>query len=188
MHPGARAILEAKAMKLVGGRDTPLLVAGHGAVQGVFLADRADVMLSYCSGSGPVMQEIPGLVSVALPPELAVGPAYGMILQTEHPLAARFALFVLSEHYGTHRSHVGCGFVDATCCATRDACDSLCLGQPGAGTIMSDALGSFGDLRLDKGGLRSLNGWSRARRYACGVWAATELESFGWDGSLPTRR
>jgi ABC-type molybdate transport system substrate-binding protein len=97
VHPGAQAILEAKAMKLVGGPSTPLLVTGHGAVQGVFLADRADVMLGYCSGSGPVMQEIPGLTSVALPPPLTVGPAYGMAVLSDQPLAARFALFVMSE-------------------------------------------------------------------------------------------
>jgi molybdate transport system substrate-binding protein len=97
IHPGAQAILEAKAMKLVGGPNTPLLIAGHGAVQGVFLADRADVMIGYCSGSGPVMQDVPGLTNVALPSALAVGPAYGMAVLSDHPLAARFALFVMSE-------------------------------------------------------------------------------------------
>jgi molybdate transport system substrate-binding protein len=97
VHPGARAILEAKAMKLVGGPNTPLLVSGHGAVQGVFLADRADVMLGYCSGSGPVMQEIAGLTSVTLPSSLTVGPAYGLVVLSDRPMAARFALFVMSE-------------------------------------------------------------------------------------------
>lgn len=97
IHPGARAILEGKAMKLVGRPNTPPLVAGRGAVQGVFLANRADVMLGYCSGSGPVMREVPGLSSVALPPALTVGPAYGMIVLSDHALADRFALFVMSE-------------------------------------------------------------------------------------------
>ncbi len=97
VHQGARAILEAKALKLVGGPDTPLLVPGRGAVQGVFLADRADIMLSYCSGGGPVMREISGLTSVELPPALTVGPAYGLIILSDAPLAARVALYVLSE-------------------------------------------------------------------------------------------
>jgi molybdate transport system substrate-binding protein len=97
VRPGAQIILQSKAMKLVGGPNTPPLVAGRGAVQGVFLADRADVMLGYCSSSGPVMQEVPGLTNVALPPALTVGPAYGLIVLSNHPLAARFALFVLSE-------------------------------------------------------------------------------------------
>jgi ABC-type molybdate transport system substrate-binding protein len=97
VHPGARAILEAKALTLVGGPNTPLLVPGHGAVQGVFLADRADIMLGYCSGAAPILREIPGLTNVALPANLTVGPAYGMIVLSDHPLAQRFALFVMSE-------------------------------------------------------------------------------------------
>jgi molybdate transport system substrate-binding protein len=97
VHPGAEAILRAKAMKLVGGPNSVPLVLGRGAVQGIFLADRADVMLGYCSSSVPVMQEIPGLVNVPLPPSLTVGPAYGLIVLSDQPLAARFALFVLSE-------------------------------------------------------------------------------------------
>ena len=45
LHPGAQGILEAKALKLVGGPNTPLLMPGRGAVQGIFLSDSADVML-----------------------------------------------------------------------------------------------------------------------------------------------
>ena len=97
VHPGAQAILQAKAMKLVGGPNSTPPVPGRGAVQGIFLADRADVMLGYCNSSGPVMREIAGLVNVALPPSLMVGPAYGLIVLSDQPLAARFALFVLSE-------------------------------------------------------------------------------------------
>jgi ABC-type molybdate transport system substrate-binding protein len=95
VHPGARAILEAKAMKLVGGADTPLLVPGKGAVEGVFLADKADVMLGYCSGSAAVMRAVPGLVSVPLPPDLTVGPAYGMAVGPS-TVALRFAVFIMS--------------------------------------------------------------------------------------------
>jgi molybdate transport system substrate-binding protein len=97
VHHGAQGILEAKALQLFGRANTPPLVPGHGAVQGVFLADRADVVLSYCSGVAPVIREIPDLASVTLPPSLTVGPAYGLIVLSDHPLAARFALFVLSE-------------------------------------------------------------------------------------------
>ena len=54
-------------------------------------------MLGYCSSAEPVMREISGLASVPLPPALTVGPAYGLIVLTDQPLAARFVLFVLSE-------------------------------------------------------------------------------------------
>jgi ABC-type molybdate transport system substrate-binding protein len=97
MHPGAQAILQRKAMQLVGGPNSRPLVPGRGAVQGIFLADRADVMLGYCSSGPAVMREIQGLTNVPLPSSLAVGPAYGLIVLSDRPMAARFALFVLSE-------------------------------------------------------------------------------------------
>jgi hypothetical protein len=40
---------------------------------------------------------------------------------------------------------------------------------------MEWSLGSFGDLRLDKGGLRSSNGWSRARQCACAALAVSAV-------------
>jgi ABC-type molybdate transport system substrate-binding protein len=97
LHPGAKSALEAKALMLVGGADSKPLMPGKGQVQGVFLADRADMMLGYCSGSADVIRDVPGLVSVPLPADLTVGPAYGMVVLTDSTVAARFALFVMSE-------------------------------------------------------------------------------------------
>lgn len=34
------------------------LIPGHAAVEGIFLANRADVMLGYCSGSAAVMHAV----------------------------------------------------------------------------------------------------------------------------------
>jgi molybdate transport system substrate-binding protein len=98
VRAGARAALEAKAQKLYGGgAKTPPLVPGKGAVEGIFLADRADVTLAYCSGAAGIAGEVPGLAIVPLPPELAVGPAYGMVVLDAKPVALRFATFVMSE-------------------------------------------------------------------------------------------
>lgn len=97
VHPGAQAILQHKAMQLVGGPNSKPLVPGQGPVQGIFLANRADVMLGYCSSAQAVMRDMQGLTSVPLLPALTVGPAYGLIVLSDNPLAARFALFVLSE-------------------------------------------------------------------------------------------
>ena len=95
---GAGATLRAKAQKLFGGGDaTPLLVAGKGAVEGIFLADRADVTLTYCSATDEVTREVPGLAVVSLPPELSVGATYGMVLLTGKQVTLRFAAFVMSE-------------------------------------------------------------------------------------------
>ena len=98
IRAGAGAALEAKAQQLYGGGvKTPPLVPGKGAVEGIFLSDRADVGLAYCSGAPAVVREVPGLVVVPLPPELSVGPAYGMVLLNTKPLTLRFATFVMSE-------------------------------------------------------------------------------------------
>ena len=98
VHPGARATLETKALKLVGGGGaTPLLVPGKGAVEGIFLADRADVMLGYCSSTASVIAAIPGLIAIPLPPALAVGAEYGMVLMNDHAATLRLAAFVMSE-------------------------------------------------------------------------------------------
>jgi ABC-type molybdate transport system substrate-binding protein len=97
IRPGAQAVLRQKALTLVGGPDSKPLVPGRGAVQGIFLSHAADMMLGYCSSAEAVLRELPDLVNVALPPALTVGPAYGLVVLSDHRLAARFALFVLSE-------------------------------------------------------------------------------------------
>lgn len=97
IRPGAKAALEAKALKLVGGPESKPLIAGKGQVEGVFLTNAADMMLGYCSSAETVQRSLPELVSVPLPPDISVGPAYGMVVLTDNPLAYRFALFVMSE-------------------------------------------------------------------------------------------
>jgi ABC-type molybdate transport system substrate-binding protein len=98
VHTGARAALEAKAQQLFGGAaKTPRLIPGKGDVEGIFLSNRADVVLAYCSGAPAAVREIPDLAAVPLPPELTVGPAYGMVLLNGKPVTLRFAAFVMSE-------------------------------------------------------------------------------------------
>lgn len=97
VRPGAREMLERKALQLVGGPDSKPLVPGRAAIEGIFLSGRADMMLGYCSSGVPVVRAMPDLVNVPLPAELSVGPAYGLVVLTDDPEAARLALFVLSE-------------------------------------------------------------------------------------------
>jgi molybdate transport system substrate-binding protein len=98
VKPGSRATLEAKAKKLVGGGEkTPPLVAGKGAVEGIFLSDQADVMLIYCSAVAAVQKEVPTLTSIKLPSALAVQPADGLVILDSKPVALRFVAFVMSE-------------------------------------------------------------------------------------------
>src|SRR5580698_1801533 len=98
IKPGARATLEAKAKKLVGGGEkTPPLVPGKGAVEGIFLSDQADVMLIYCSAVSAIQKEVPSLISMKLPSTLAVQPADGLVILNSKPVALRFVAFVMSE-------------------------------------------------------------------------------------------
>jgi ABC-type molybdate transport system substrate-binding protein len=98
VRAGARAILENKALKLVGGgAATPALVPGKGPVEGVFVGNHADVMLVYCSGAGAVAHSLPNVSVVPLPPDLAVRATYGMVLLNTKPVTMRFAVFVMSE-------------------------------------------------------------------------------------------
>jgi molybdenum ABC transporter molybdate-binding protein len=98
LKPGARATLEAKAKKLVGGGEkTPPLVPGKGAVEGIFQSDAADVMLIYCSAVPALQKEMPSLASIKLPPALTVDPADGMVIVNDKPVALRFVAFVMSE-------------------------------------------------------------------------------------------
>lgn len=97
LHPGAKATLDAKAMRLVGGPTTMVAVAGHSPTAAIFLADRADLLIYYCSGAPATLREVPGLTVVALPPALAVPAVYGAVVLTDDPAAQRLALFILSD-------------------------------------------------------------------------------------------
>ncbi len=97
VRPGARAVLEAKAQQLLGHPGVAPLVAGHGMAEGVFLSGRADVLIGYCSGADAVERAVPDLVAVPFPRPLQVSVAYGLIVLSDNPLAARFALFILSD-------------------------------------------------------------------------------------------
>jgi|KBSMisStandDraft_5_1062788.scaffolds.fasta_scaffold161136_2 hypothetical protein len=53
---------------------------------------------------------------------------------------------------------------------------------------MDMSLGTFGDLRLDKRGVRSSNRWSHARLCVCAVWVVTAVASFRLGGFSPARK
>lgn len=98
LKAGARATLEAKAKKLVGGGEkTPPLVQGKGAIEGIFLSDSADLMLIYCSAIPAIQKEVPTLTSIKLPPAMAVEPVDGLIILDSKPVALRFVTFLMSE-------------------------------------------------------------------------------------------
>lgn len=96
MHPGARAALEAKALQLTGGPDSPKPPAGRNAYAWLLEEGRADVFLSYCTNAVAARREVPGIGIVELPAGLAVGADYGLVvLDGARPAARRYADFLL---------------------------------------------------------------------------------------------
>ncbi|WP_431284556.1 molybdate ABC transporter substrate-binding protein [Humitalea sp. 24SJ18S-53] len=96
VRPGSRAMLEGKALQLVGGPSSATPPAGIGAVGWHFREGRADVFLGYCTSGAQAAREVPGITVQDLPPSLAVGADYGMALLSARPEAVRLALFALS--------------------------------------------------------------------------------------------
>ncbi len=97
LHPGAAAILKAKALHLLGSPNAMVPVAGKSPAASIFLGNKADALLYYCSGSAPLLKDVGDLVSVPLPEALEVHPIYSMAILSEAPQASRFALFMLSQ-------------------------------------------------------------------------------------------
>lgn len=113
LHPGAAALLKAKALHPFGPQGIKPL-PGHGPAESLFLGDHADALISYCSGAPALLADVPGLVSIPLPESLEVHPVYAFALLSRHPEAARFALFVLSDAGQTILQQYGFLALDGT--------------------------------------------------------------------------
>lgn len=95
--PGAFARLDAKALKLTGGPESPQPPAGRGAYAWLMAQGRADVFLVYCTNAIAAQRELPRLKVVQVPPDLQVGAAYGMAVRTgAHPSAKAFSQALLA--------------------------------------------------------------------------------------------
>jgi len=97
LRPGAFALLERKALKLVGGPDAPTAPPGR-TVYGMLIAEgKADLFLTYCTNAMEAKKDVGGAQIVTLPDELAVGADYGLTVIADAPSDAyRFAMSILS--------------------------------------------------------------------------------------------
>lgn len=97
LQAGAKAVLEAKALQLTGGPNSPPPPPDRN-VYGERLADgSADIFLAYCTNEAPLKKEQPQVTMVRLPEALAVGADYGLtLINGASPNAARLAMFLLS--------------------------------------------------------------------------------------------
>ena len=96
--PGAKSVLEAKALQLTGGPASEKAPAGSNQYAWVMSSGRADIFLTYCTNAVQARKEVPALQIVQIAPELNVGAEYGMIvLKTAPASAALLARFILGE-------------------------------------------------------------------------------------------
>jgi ABC-type molybdate transport system substrate-binding protein len=96
VRPGARAALEAKALLLTGGPDSPRQPQGRDLYAWQFERNAADLFLTYCTNAVLARAADASLRQVAVPEALSVGADYGLILLSDRPEAVRFAMFLLS--------------------------------------------------------------------------------------------
>jgi len=98
IKPGAKAVLEKKALQLTGGAASATPPAGR-TVYGWHVAEgRADIFLTYCTNALAAQKEDSRQRIVPLPDNLAVGADYGLtVMAGASPSAQQFAEFIMSS-------------------------------------------------------------------------------------------
>jgi molybdate transport system substrate-binding protein len=97
VQAGAYAILDKKALKLTGAKDSAAPPAGR-IVYGWHVAEgRADIFVTYCTNAVAAQKQNAGQQIVSLPSALAVGADYGLtVMSNAAPAAERLADYILS--------------------------------------------------------------------------------------------
>jgi molybdate transport system substrate-binding protein len=110
IRAGAFETLSKKAQQLFGGPATTTPVNGRPRLL-VALDDRQiDLFIYYCSGAREMVKASSKYKSIALPPELSVGPEYGLTVSRKAAAgAADFAMYLLSPQ--GQRSLQSFGFI-----------------------------------------------------------------------------
>lgn len=97
LRPGAFAVLQAKALQLTGGADSPKPPAGRGTYAWVMDQGQADLFLTYCTNAVAAQRELPRLRIVAVPEVLQVSARYGLSWRSGGDSGAgELARFILS--------------------------------------------------------------------------------------------
>jgi len=98
IRPGARQILEAKALRLTGGPTSECAPDGRNLYGWVMDGNKADVFLTYCTNSVQAKSEVPTLKIVDVPMSISVGADYGLVvLKGAPPAAMDVATFIASK-------------------------------------------------------------------------------------------
>jgi molybdate transport system substrate-binding protein len=115
---GAFDVLSKKARQLFGGTTTSAPVNGRHRLLVALDDGEIDLFVYYCSGAKFLISASPKYKIVELPPDLAVGPEYGLTVSKQAaPGAADFAMFLLSPQ--GQSSLKSFGFIPVTLPAAR---------------------------------------------------------------------
>jgi molybdate transport system substrate-binding protein len=97
IHPGDAAVLQAKALQLVGGPNSAAPPAVMDVAAWHIREGRADIFISYCSAGAAFRKSLADATIVNFPDRLATSAAYGLtLLPTQNANAGALALFILS--------------------------------------------------------------------------------------------
>jgi molybdate transport system substrate-binding protein len=97
VRPGARAVLEKKALQLTGGPNSPRAPDDRSIYGMLVEKGEADIFLTYCTGALQAKADNQALQIVQVPATLAVAADYGLtVMKAARPDAERFAQFILS--------------------------------------------------------------------------------------------
>jgi ABC-type molybdate transport system substrate-binding protein len=97
VHPGAEATLLGKAQAIFGGAANNTPTGGLDPVTANLKDGRVGIVFAYCSNRERLAPQLPDLTVTDLPPELRVGPEYGLaVMRGADPRAKDLALFVLA--------------------------------------------------------------------------------------------
>jgi ABC-type molybdate transport system substrate-binding protein len=96
VKPGSGPVLRSRAVVIDNPPGAPPSQSGDYTIDAL-RADRIDLAIVYCSGKARLAKLDPTLSMIAFPPELTVGPQYGLaVMKTAKPEAMLLALTILS--------------------------------------------------------------------------------------------
>ncbi len=97
LKAGSQKALEAKALPLTGGPDSPPPPKDRSAYGAIVARGEADVFLTYCTNAVLARKEEPALQVIAIGPGLNVGADYGLVVMKDAKAAgSRFADFLVA--------------------------------------------------------------------------------------------
>ncbi|MEC5211629.1 molybdate transport system substrate-binding protein [Polaromonas sp. CG_9.5] len=96
LQPGAYALLDAKALKLTGGADSPRPPPGRSTYAWIMGEGQADMFLTYCTNAVAAQREVPRLKIIDVPPDLQVAARYGVAARQGDAAAAQLLHYMVS--------------------------------------------------------------------------------------------